>query len=98
MRNENLDKVFLPCFAHQMNLCIGDIFKESERYKTVSIQAVAIVSFFNSSTYFLGKLKQEQIELNGHLYALQRPCETRWNSHYFCIASILKTETALKVR
>ena len=97
MRNEIRNKVFLPCFAYQINLCVGDIFKESEKYKKVSIQAVAIVSFFDSSTYFLGKLRQEQIELNGHISALQRPCETRWNSHYSCIASILKTEIALKV-
>ena len=53
-----------------MNLCVGDIFKESEKYKKVSIQAVAIVSFFNSSIYFLEKLRQEQIELNGHISAL----------------------------
>ncbi|PKY34237.1 hypothetical protein RhiirB3_395412 [Rhizophagus irregularis] len=29
LRLQYRDKIFLPCFAHQMNLYIGDIFKES---------------------------------------------------------------------
>ncbi|CAG8802338.1 7331_t:CDS:2, partial [Dentiscutata erythropus] len=33
IRLERPDLVFLPCFAHQANLCIGDIFRYSSEYK-----------------------------------------------------------------
>ena len=32
MRIEYPNKVFLPCMAHQMNLIVGEIFKESDVY------------------------------------------------------------------
>ncbi|KAG9288258.1 hypothetical protein G9A89_021289 [Geosiphon pyriformis] len=34
--------VFLPCFAHQCNLAVGDIFKESNEFKTASKQTITI--------------------------------------------------------
>ena len=46
--------------AHQMNLVVGDIFKESFQYKQTSKDAVCIVSYFHSSTYFTGLLRNEQ--------------------------------------
>ncbi|CAB4391236.1 unnamed protein product [Rhizophagus irregularis] len=42
LRREYLNKVFLPCMAHQMNLVFGDIFKESIHYKRTSTEAVAL--------------------------------------------------------
>src|SRR5260363_203632 len=90
--------VFLPCFAHQANLCVGDIFKSSERYREVSNQAIKITSFFNMSTYFLGQLCSQQMNLyNGKAYALTSPCATRWNSFYNSFHSILKSKGALMV-
>ena len=32
--------VFLPCFAYQANCCIGEIFKESQIFKTTSNHAI----------------------------------------------------------
>ena len=46
--------------AHQMNLVFGDIFKESEVFRRVSKEAVQIVSYFHSSTFFTGNLRDEQ--------------------------------------
>ena len=83
--------------AHQMNLIMGDIFKESDIYQQTSTRAVKIVSYFHSSTYFTGLLWNEQEILYGKTIALATPGETRWNSYYFCFHSILKTEAALKV-
>jgi 3-hydroxymyristoyl/3-hydroxydecanoyl-(acyl carrier protein) dehydratase len=84
--------------AHQMNLVVGDIFKESLQYKQVSKDAVRIVSYFHSSPYFTGLLRNEQMSCYGQTIALITPGETRWNSYYFCFHSVLKTEAALKVR
>ncbi|EXX66799.1 hypothetical protein RirG_120300 [Rhizophagus irregularis DAOM 197198w] len=50
------DKLFLPCFAHQMNLCVSNIFKESNYLTKVGEQAVAIASFFNRAKVWIGKL------------------------------------------
>ncbi|PKC55915.1 hypothetical protein RhiirA1_474812 [Rhizophagus irregularis] len=39
--------VFLPCFAHQCNLAVGEIFKESSILKNASTNAVKLVNYFN---------------------------------------------------
>jgi hypothetical protein len=83
--------------AHQMNLVVGDIFKESPQYAKVSKNAVRIVSYFHSSAYFTGLLRNEQKSCYGQTIAFITPGETRWNSYYFCFHSVLKTEAALKV-
>ncbi len=46
--------------THQINLIIEDIFKESESYKVISKNAIQIVSYFHSSSYFTGLLKNKQ--------------------------------------
>lgn len=98
LRTQYTNIVFLPCFAHQANLCVGDIFKSSERYREVSNQAIKITSFFNMSTYFLGQLRSQQMNLyNGKAYALTSPCATRWNSFYNSFHSILKSKGALTI-
>ncbi|CAG8515122.1 3158_t:CDS:2 [Scutellospora calospora] len=38
------DIVFLPCYAHQLNLCIGEVFKESTDLKTTMDQALQILA------------------------------------------------------
>ena len=97
MRVEYPNKVFLPCMAHQMNLIVRKIFKKLDIYQQISIKAVKIVSYFHSSAYFTGLLRNEQKSLYGKTIALATPGETRWNSYYFCFHNILKTEAALKV-
>ena len=84
--------------AHQMNLVVGDIFKESLQYRQVSKNAVRIVSYFHSSSYFMGLLRNEQNSCYGQTIALITPGETHWNSFYYCFHSILKTKLALKVK
>jgi len=91
------NKIFIPCMAHQMNLIVGDIFKESETYRITSKNAVRVVSYFHSSPYFTGILRKEQRSCYNQTISLITPGETRWNSFYFCFNSVLKTEAALKV-
>jgi hypothetical protein len=83
--------------AHQMNLVVGDIFKASSQYKKVSKDAVRIVGYFHSSSYFTGLLRNEQKSCYNQTITLITPGETRWNSYCFCFNSILRTEAALKV-
>ncbi|CAH1769955.1 15158_t:CDS:2, partial [Entrophospora sp. SA101] len=84
--------------CHQVNLCVGDIFKESDDFDVVANNACKIATYFTSKThtYFIGKLKDEQ-QLQYRKYVnLIRPCETQWNSYFYCLTSILNTNEALK--
>jgi len=63
--------------AHQMNLVIGDIFKESDIYKKTLKNAIHVVSYFHSSPYFTGLLRDEQKSCYGQFISLLTPAETR---------------------
>jgi hypothetical protein len=81
-----------------MNLCVGDIFKKDGFLKDIAEEAIKITTFFHRSEFWYGKLKDEQnIIYRGKYIALISPNDTRWNSHFFCFSSILKTKVALKV-
>ncbi|GBC43123.1 ribonuclease H-like domain-containing protein [Rhizophagus irregularis DAOM 181602=DAOM 197198] len=90
--------VFLPCFAHQCNLAVGEIFKESSILKNASTNAVKLVNYFNhpNNVYFIGKLRNIQRELYSKYYAIIRPGDTRWNSYYECYLSLIRTKQALR--
>jgi len=83
--------------AHQMNLIIGGIFKESELHQRISKEAIRIVSFFHNSTFFTGNLRDKQKRIYQKTITLITPGDTRWNSYSFCFHSILKSKSALKV-
>ncbi|PKK58834.1 hypothetical protein RhiirC2_795699 [Rhizophagus irregularis] len=91
--------VFLPCFTHQCNLAVGEIFKESSILKNASTNAVKLVNYFNhpNNVYFIGKLRNIQRELYSKYYAIIRPGDTRWNSYYECYLSLIRTKQALRV-
>jgi hypothetical protein len=94
---ERRDVFFGPCFAHQTNLIVGEIFKESSGLVVSSEKAIQIISFLNRSVYFMAKLRDEQKFKYNKYFALLLPCATRWNSHYHCYTSLLRTKIALKV-
>ena len=85
------DKIFLPCFAHQVNLCVGDIFKSSSRFKEISEHAVNIIGYFNNSvhSYMISKLRDEQISIYNKCIMFIKPGDTRWNSNYQCFKNLL---------
>jgi hypothetical protein len=91
--------IFLPCFAHQCNLAVGEIFKESNILAKASINAVKLYLYFTSSrnAYFIGKLRDIQTELYSKCFAIIKPGDTRWNSYYECFKSLIRTKQALRV-
>ena len=74
---EFLNKAFLSCMAHQLNLIVGEIFKESDNYQHTSTKAVKIVSYFHTSAYFTGLLRNKQKAVYGKTVALATPGETQ---------------------
>ena len=77
---------YLPYFTHQTNLCVGEIFKESDIYKATANKAAHITTYFKSKNhvYFAGKLRDIQMQTYKKLQALIVPGDTRWNSYYYC--------------
>jgi len=90
---------FLPCYAHQMNLFVGEIFKESDRFKQASVKAIKIALYFKSSInkYFIGQLRTLQKESYGKYIQIAIGNDTRWNSHYECFCTLIKSKGALRV-
>ncbi|GET54624.1 ribonuclease H-like domain-containing protein [Rhizophagus irregularis DAOM 181602=DAOM 197198] len=91
--------IFLPCFAHQINLCVGEIFKESTEFKTTIDRAIRLATYFKNSNhkFFIAHLKEQQYETYKKYIAIAVPGETRWNSVYYMCISLLKTQQALQI-
>ncbi|GBC07676.1 hypothetical protein RclHR1_07610006 [Rhizophagus clarus] len=73
-----------------------DLDKQDIKYDAV-ITDSASSNQAARSVYFMARLYDEQkIKYNKYL-ALLLLCATRWNSHYYCYFSLIRTKTALKV-
>ncbi|GES91435.1 ribonuclease H-like domain-containing protein [Rhizophagus clarus] len=70
---------FLSCFAHQMNLFVGEIFKESDRLKQASMKAIKIALYFKSpnNKYFIGHFRTLQKESYGKYIQIAIGNDTR---------------------
>ena len=99
LRLKHIQITFLPCFTHQMNLFIGEIFKESDRFKQASAKAIKIALYFKSSInkYFIDQLQTLQKESYETYIQIAIGNDTRWNSHYECFRTLLKSKGALQV-
>ncbi|RHZ86900.1 hypothetical protein Glove_42g63 [Diversispora epigaea] len=91
--------VFFSYFAHQLNLCVGEVFKESTEFKTTLDKAIRLASFFRNSNnkFFISKLKEIQYEEYNKESTIVSPGETRWNSYYYVCTSLIKTQKALHI-
>ncbi|CAG8837098.1 9821_t:CDS:2, partial [Gigaspora margarita] len=91
--------VFLPCFAHQLNLCIGEIFKESTQFKTTIDRAIKLTNYFRNANhqFFIGQLRDIQYNTYKKIYSITAPGETRWNSFFYMCTSLMRTQKALEI-
>ncbi|GBC06609.1 hypothetical protein RclHR1_06960007 [Rhizophagus clarus] len=67
LRISNKDIIFLPCFAYQLNLCIGEIFKESTDLKMTLNHAIQLATYFRNANnkFFIAKLHDQQKKTYG---------------------------------
>lgn len=87
---ELLKKRHLPCYAHTLNLVVQDNLKFIQG---ILKKCKEIVTFFKNSTSAMEIFKKEQ-DTEKPLKLLQE-CPTRWNSSYYMIERILKTNEAI---
>ncbi|PKK58426.1 hypothetical protein RhiirC2_796315, partial [Rhizophagus irregularis] len=99
MRISKRSIIFLPCFTHQINLCVGEIFKESTEFKTTIDRAIRLATYFKNSNhkFFIAHLKEQQYETYKKYIAIAVPGETCWNSLYYMCISLLKIQQALQI-
>ncbi|CAB4374618.1 unnamed protein product [Rhizophagus irregularis] len=87
--------VCLGCNSHIINLLIGDILKIDE-IKDIVNNAKMIMNYFKSHIQAAAKLKRIQIENYNKEIALVLPTLTRWDTHFSCFQSLLKSKIALE--
>ncbi|KAI0309443.1 ribonuclease H-like domain-containing protein, partial [Amylostereum chailletii] len=87
----------IDCWAHQMNLVVGDIFKTiGTSFASVVDDALDIVKWFNNHTLALGLLKDIQFTQLKKVLCLILPVITRWTTHYQAVRRLLELQTPLR--
>ncbi|KIK76263.1 hypothetical protein PAXRUDRAFT_110784, partial [Paxillus rubicundulus Ve08.2h10] len=74
--------VVVDCWAHQINLIVGDIFKIKHHFVQIINDTLEVVKWFNNHGQALGLLQDAQMAKFGQILALILPVLTRWTSHY----------------
>jgi hypothetical protein len=89
--------IMLLCWAHQMNLVIGDFLSLKADFRRIIALALDIVKWFNNHSKALDLLCTEQkLTYQGQSWALILPVITRWTAHYLSLTCLLKMEAAIR--
>ena len=90
--------MLLFCWAHQLNLVTGDMFRVMWVSQTMR-DAVDVAVWFNNHGVALELLREEQLFTNPTLktpLALIRPVQTRWTSHFHACTRLLQLQGDLR--
>ncbi|CAG8604412.1 7473_t:CDS:2, partial [Ambispora gerdemannii] len=76
-----------------------EVFKEMTDLKTTMDRGIRLASYFKNANnkYFIAKLHDQQKITYNKYYGIAAPGETRWNSYYTVVTSLLQTQQALQV-
>ena len=89
--------IMLVCWAHQMNLVIGDFLKLKADFRKVITLGLDVVKWFNNHSQALALFRSKQkLTYHGKFWALILPIITRWTAHYLSLTRLLKVEAALR--
>lgn len=89
--------VVVDCWSHQVNLVVGDFFKQKDSFVSVMDDALKVIKFFNNHGKALGILKEQQQSTLGKVFALFLPVLTRWTSHYLSACRLLEVEQQIRM-
>ncbi|THH14935.1 hypothetical protein EUX98_g9540 [Antrodiella citrinella] len=85
------------CWAHQINLVVGDYFKVTTPILTYSEKATNLISWLRSRTIILALLRQIQIDSRRDVLTILRAVLTRWTSHLRAYQRLLDVLPSLRV-
>ncbi|EUC55842.1 DUF659 family protein, partial [Rhizoctonia solani AG-3 Rhs1AP] len=84
------------CWAHQINLVVGDILSRSSRLVDTADSAISIIKWMLRHSYLLGLLYQEQVQGGKKPRSLTLPVLTRWTSHFLSFRSLLTESRSIR--
>lgn len=98
IRLERQSLIVLPCYAHQINLIVGDYFKKcGPIFSDISACADQLITWLRSKTFVLGKLREIQEELHQSPLSVIRAAITRWIAHYLAYRRLLDLRDILRM-
>ncbi|KDN33141.1 hypothetical protein RSAG8_13769, partial [Rhizoctonia solani AG-8 WAC10335] len=86
---EHPELLLFNCWAHQIELDIGDILKLKNDLVAAGDDAQEIAKWFMSHSQALGLLHGEQVKANRRPRMYATPSLTRWTSHYLTAQGLL---------
>lgn len=90
--------IALLCWAHQINLTVGDVLGIRGSVTYDINHALEVVKWFNNHSVALELLRQEQVlTFSGSSWALILPVITRWTAHYLAISRLVKLKQPLQL-
>lgn len=89
--------IITPCWAHQINLVVGDFLSLKIDLLKCVLKALEVVKWFNNHSHASGVLQAKQLSiLNGKALTLVLPVVTQWTAHYLFLCRLLQVEGPMK--
>jgi hypothetical protein len=87
--------IHVPCFAHTLQLCIGDAVSQFPEIESVTTKSKHITTHFRHSYVATTKLLEVEKQLGIQPLKLKQECVTRWNSRYYMFERMIAVKQAL---
>ncbi|KAG5646853.1 hypothetical protein H0H81_008122 [Sphagnurus paluster] len=85
----------LVCWAHQINLIVGDFLTFKCDLLLIIAQCLEVIKWFNNHGAALALLEEEMKITYQGVWALVLPVITRWTAHYLSTTWLLKVKNAV---
>ncbi len=88
--------IVLVCWAHQINLIVGDYLSLRIDFLTCLPKAFSVIKWMNNHSRALGIFRREQLQTFSKILALILPVITRWTAHYLSLRRLLDIELPMR--
>ncbi|KAH7913714.1 ribonuclease H-like domain-containing protein [Hygrophoropsis aurantiaca] len=88
--------ITIDCWAHQLNLVVGDYFKVKLSFLETAEKAIMVIKWFNNHSRAHGIFHDEQMITYHKFIALILPVITRWTCHFLSFRRLLRVSVALR--
>jgi len=78
--------IILLCWAHQLNLIVGDVLDVKHELIDIMKIALTIITWLNGHSTPLAWLHTKQLSTYGKSLVIFLPVVTRWLTHYHAIS------------